>query len=314
MNRSSPGRRPRWPSRALAVATVALFTAGALFLARGLRGRGASDVDLRAGGAAGAGATAEPARPAGSDPRLDAWLDPSVDFGPPRETRFGPAKALAYSGAGAPGPGGGGGRRRAPGSGSGDERTARAVREMGPSAAAALRLQASVGRWEGGAFLVRLPPEARSDGRLRLEPGGMLLALAAPHGWDYVGFYFPDGLDLDALLGDPRARPRPDALAPIPSEGVAALEPVLSLDAFADAGPRAGRGPRSVLCRARGEAGDAVDRAAASLEAAGYRTLSREAEAPQDARALSGPAATVWIATPDRRRAGGPVTIMVGPP
>ena len=312
----SPPRavRGRLVSRVLAVASVVLFGGGALLLARGLRHRGASEVDLGGARSSTAGAGAQPARPAAPDVRLDAWLDPSVDFGPPRETRFGPAKALAFSGASSAGPEDVFGRMLARWGGTVDARTLRAAVEMGPSAAAALRLQATVGRWEGGAFLLRMPVEATADGRLRLEPGGLLFAFAAPHGWDYVGFYFQDGLDLDALLGDARAKPGPDALSPIPPEGVAGLEPVLSLDGFADVGSRAGRGPRSVVCRAHGEAGDAVDRAAASLEAAGYRTLSRVGDPPQDARALAGPAATVWIATPDRRRAGGPVTIMVGPP
>jgi hypothetical protein len=173
-----------------------------------------------------------------------------------------------------------------------------------------MRVHAATGHAGPAVYLSRMPPEVRADGGLRLEPGGVLLGFPAPHGWDYVGFFFPAGLDLDALLHDPRHRATPESLSPIPAPARERLEPVIALDAFG------APGVRSVICRARGAAGPAVEQAALALEGEGWSRLSRRtAPAPGEAWALSsrrgGRGGELWIETPERSREGGLVTIWI---
>ena len=66
---------------------------------------------------------------------------------------------------------------------------------------------------------MRLPPDIESirRGILRTEPGVVVLALEGHDRWQYLTFYFPRGLDLDALIrivAGPSSRL--DALGPAP--------------------------------------------------------------------------------------------------
>lgn len=288
-----------WTRRILALVATGLFLAGGVLLAHWLREREAlSDLRFQAGSA---GAD-RPEGPRPGDPRMRTFLPEEVVYGPVRRIAFGKDSALFAAGSSTRGPDEVFGaiversRRRL------DRDMLDRLAKEGPSAAVALRLNYCTGSIPGGAFCLRLAPdvEAARDGRLVLEPGGVILAWGEADRWHYVTFYFPQGLDLDAFL-ESHGAPR-DALAPLGPEAAAALEPTLRLGSD---------GPATVLCRAQGRARDAIDRTAAALERAGWETVHRE-EGETEARVLRGPGGEVWLSTSDAERVGGLVTVMIG--
>jgi len=146
---------------------------------------------------------------------------------------------------------------------------------------------------------VRLPPApaALEDGRLRLEPGGVVLGWDYGTKWEYVVFYFPEGLDLEAFT-QIRA-PSAESIAVLGREGREALVPELRIG-----GSEPGE-PATVLCRARGPAGAALDRVAAGLASRGFQDVKGshlEGEEEQVVRILEGPGAR--CGSPRRARAG----------
>ena len=187
---------------------VALFGWGSLLLADWLHDR----ETLGAGSAAGVGARgASPAyRTVPRDPRMKPWLDKSVAWSPTRKTKFGKDTALLATGSSVEGPGEVFVRLLESLAEATDARSARESLRREPTAAAALRLNATVSNGPICASLVRLPLDAAAaaGGRLRTEPGAVVLAFRAQARWDYVTFFFPAGLDLDALVRDSAPPPR----------------------------------------------------------------------------------------------------------
>lgn len=295
----------RWPSRLAAVASLALFAGGALRVAHWMRERrelsetlAAPKQVVRTG--RGVPFFVEP------DPRMRDYLVPSARFGPVRRMPFGKDPALFASGSS---------RARpevvfaeilkawAPAQT--PQSLEQAVRE-GPSAVGLLRLRASVESFPDGAALVRLPPApaALEDGRLRLEPGGVVLGWDYGTKWEYVVFYFPEGLDLDAFTST--TAPPADSIAVLGREGRETLVPELRVG-----GDEPGE-PSTVLCRARGPAGAALDRVAAGLAARGFQDVAGshvEGEEEQVVRILEGPKGTIWLTTTERAQDGGLVTV-----
>lgn len=295
----------RWPSRLAAVASVALFAGGALRIADWMRERRELSESVGTAGPADASARRAPlfVEP---DPRMRDYLVPSARFGPVRRMPFGRDPALFASGSSRAGP------EvvfadilRAWAPEEGVESLRRAVRE-GPSAVGLLRVRATVGEFPGGASLVRLPPAPASleDDRLRLEPGGVVLGWDYGTKWEYVIFYFPQGLDLDAFTET--AAPPAESIALLGREGRETLIPELRLG-----GSEPGE-PSTVLCRSRGPAGTAVDLVAEGLASRGFRDVSGtrlEGGEEQVVRVLEGPKGTVWLTTTERGQEGGLVTV-----
>jgi hypothetical protein len=282
----------------MALGSVVLFGAGALRLADWLH-------DRRAMAAPPAPAAAAPERPAPPvDPRMAVYLDEELEYGPARATSFlGAGDALFAVARSVVHPHDAFARLLAR---LGPDTSGAAVRaelRRGPSAEAALRLQASVGAFPGGAFFVRLPPDAAAakEGRCRVEPGGVVLAVPDRSAWAYLLFFFPQGLDLDRLARD--AAPPPGVLRPLGPAAERVLEPALAVGD--------GR-PRTVLCRARGTSGEAVDAVARDLERRGW-TLLPERESPAGAGSvcLVDGEDTVCLAPADPAQVGGLVTVFV---
>lgn|GEM_PF-5288607 len=295
----------RWPSRLAAAASVALFAGGALRIAHWMRERRelseAMDAPPPAGTAAGhAPLFVEP------DPRMRDYLVPSARFGPVRRMPFGRDPALFAAGTSRAGPDVVfADILRAWAPAEGVESLRRAVRD-GPSAVGLLRVRATAGEFPGGASLVRLSPApaALEAERLRLEPGGVVLGWDYGTKWEYVVFYFPQGLDLDAFTET--TAPPAESIALLGREGRETLVPELRLG-----GTEPGE-PSTVLCRSRGPAGTAVDRVAEGLASRGFRDVSAtriEGQEEQVVRVLEGPKGTVWLTTTERGQDGGLVTV-----
>ena len=198
----APRPARRWPGRVAALLTVGLFGAGSLFLSDWLRDRSAVDARIEEGltGRQVPLLATEPAQDA--DPRMTPWLDANVLYGPARRLAFGRDRAWFAAGTSAEGPQQVFARLLGRVAAGFDAKAVEAVVREGPSAAVALRLSASIGRIPGGASLVRLPADTAAirRGNLRTEPGVVVLALEAMDHWEYLTFYFPKGLDLDALI------------------------------------------------------------------------------------------------------------------
>ena len=285
------------PARLLAVVvTGALFLAGALLLADWLRDR-----DAAFGIAT---PRAEPPRVLDQalDPRVEAFLGGGVAWAPPRLDHFGPSPAALVVGH----------DLRAPKEvfarmlgGGWDDEARRAALRAGPSAAVALRTQATVGVMPTGAFLVRMPPDlaAAAEGRLRTEPGAVTLAFPAARGWDYVTWAFPEGLDLDGLPAAFRAPPQ--VLTPLDGAADHLLEPV-----FAFGGD--GVGPRTILCRAQGGTGDVVREVAARLRSRGWvRHYASDAQDMRAVRVLRHGQQEIWLTAASTGKTGGMVSVML---
>jgi hypothetical protein len=268
-----------------------------------------ADLGRPAGSARSAG-TRPPADVVARDPRMEPWLDPKVVWGPTRRTTFGKDTALLVTGSSPDGPALVFERRLVElAQGLGTSGLVEAVR-AGPSAAAALRLNATVSNGPICAALVRLPPDVRGavKGTLKTEPGVVILAFRAPDRWDYVTFWFPDGLDLTALARE--TAPPPQVLKPLGPEAERSLVPTLALG-----GEGATRGSKTILCRSQGPAGAAIDRVATSLLHRGWRDAEAHVEEKTPgARVLTGPSGTVWMATTDGERTDGLVTVLVEAP
>lgn len=286
------------PSHLLGVVlTGALFLAGALLLADWLRSRDAAFAPQAVPQAP--RAIVEPA----TDPRIEPFLGGGVLWSPPRPDRFGHSPALFVVGHDRRGPkevfaqmlGGGW-----------DDEARKAVIQAGPSAAVALRAQATVGVMPSGAFLVRLAPDldAARAGRLVTEPGAVTLAFPTRVGWDYVTWAFPEGLDLDGLPASMQAPP--ESLRGLEGAADRVLDPVLALGASK-------AGPQTVLCRARGKPADAVRDVAQRLERLGWlrRYAADRDEGTRVVRVLERGRREVWLAAADSAGAGGMVSVML---
>jgi hypothetical protein len=300
----------------LAVASVVLFGAGALHVARWLgERREPSDADS---GASGRAAPAPLRRVAASDPRMDAFLSAAVAYGPVRRTPFGRDSALFTAGPSLTPPeqvfaeilG-----RFAPRT---DPASLRRELERGPSAVSALRTRATVGPFPGGHYLVHLPPDAASAlsgpvaggatvGRLRTEPGGIVLAFAYDGGrYEYAAFYFPNGFDVGAFSRSTEAGPEVLAALGPEARGALSVEWCVGGDARGDL--------TTALCRSKGRAGDALDRVAAGLSARGYTVLAGSrpgvpGESGDLVRVLESGRGTIWLTTSERDVVGGLVTV-----
>ena len=296
--------------RVAALVSVGLFGAGSLLLSDWLRDRSA--VDERVAHGLTERPEPLPALEAAQDvdPRMRIWLDEKVRYGPARLLAFGRDRAWFAVGTTTEGPlevfprvlG-----RVAAGF---DAKAADAVLREGPSASVALRLSASIGTIPGGASLVRLPPDVAAirRGNVRTEPGVVVLAIQGLDLWQYLTFYFPQGLDLDALIRT--SRPSPHVLDALGPSVEGALEPALSFS-----GEGRASGPSTVLCRARGRTGEAIDRVANSLSRRGWRDAEEGIEGRRStARVMTGPDATVWMMAADRNQLDGMVTVLIGPP
>jgi hypothetical protein len=309
---SAPAPRParRWPGRVAALATVLMFGAGSLLLADWLRERSAVDERLEHALSRRSGAALDAKAAPEVDPRMATWLDPAVRYGPARRMPFGRDRALFAVGTSTEGPQEVFPRLLGRMAAGFDAKAVDSVVRAGPSAVVALRLSASIGRIPGGASLVRLPPDVASirRGIVRTEPGVVVLALEGHERWQYLTFYFPEGLDLDALIRSSRADPRVlDALGPAAGE---VLQPALTFSGEDRMG-----GPSTVICKARGRAGAAIDKVADSLARRGWRDAEQGLEERRvGARVMAGPDATVWMTTVDREQMDGMVTVLIGPP
>ncbi len=305
-----------WASRVLAVLSIFLFAAGSLMLADALRGRDETSARVAAVQAGKAQPPAAP--PLAIDEEMYAYLPPEIDFGPVRATHFGADRAFCTAGPSEAPPDVTFERILRTLNPDGGQEVRRSALSNPPSAAAALRMQASVGVLEGVAFLVRLPPsvEAALDGKLRTEKGAIVLAYARrPGSWEYVAFYFPDGLDLDGYVAQ-FGRPV-DALAPLGPEVERVLEPAVAIggDVFSASVAGGRRPPMTVICRAVGTTGVAMDKAVAALQRRGWQPLPGvEGDGREDTRVLDGPKGQVWITTADRQQRDGMVTVMLDIP
>jgi hypothetical protein len=104
-------------------------------------------------------------------------------------------------------------------------------------------------------------------------------------------------------------RPSPDVLRPLGPEGERCLEPALAI------GPAAGAGASTVLCRARGRAGDAVETVAAGLSRRGWRVIRSKAADPRGVSlALEAEGRVLCLSAEEREREGGVVSVFLGPP
>ena len=318
-NRRAPSEaRPparRWPGRVAALLAVALFGASGVLLADWVSDRDRVAERLEQGAPHAVeedlarGTAPEPA----PDARMAPWLDGSATYSPARRVAFGRDRAWFTVGTSTATPDEVFARRMASWASAVDAAALEGVAKAGPSAAIGMRLAASVATIPGGASLMRLPPDplAARRGLLRTEPGGVILALAGHGRWEYLTFYFPEGLDLDALIHEARSsKTGPRVLDALGPEAIEALEPALSLGGDDRTGA-----PTTVLCRAHGPAGAAIDRVAGGLVGRGWRDATEGAEARDPGtRVLTGPDATVWMATADREQTGGLVTVLIGPP
>lgn len=314
---SEPVRPParRWPGRVAAILSVGLFGGAGLMLADWVRDRGRVSERLEHGTSVEAPRRAPAAEPKERepDPRMATWLDGGVTYGPSRRVGFGRDRAWFTVGTSREAPDVVFARRMTAWAMAIDATAFEGMVKAGPSAAVALRLSASVAVIPGGAALVRLPPDASASlrGALRTEPGGVILASSRRGRWEYLTFWFPEGLDLDALLREAKSsKTAPRVLEAIGPEALAAFEPALSLS-----GEGAEGGPATVLCRARGPAGAAIERVASGLSGRGWRDAEQGVkDRDSGTRVLTGPDATVWMATADPSQVGGLVTVLIGPP
>lgn len=306
---SPPPRKGRVFDRVSAVAAVLLFGAGAFLVAGWLRDRNAVQ-----GGPEREYATAAPpadrevpAPPV--DPRMEEWMDKAVNWGPLRAVSFGHHLSWFTAGPSHEHPAAVFGRALKRWQQQMTDEMRRRTIEAGPSAAVALRLQATTGSLPQCAFLVRMPldAEAAKKRKLRTEPGGVALAFPARGDWEYVLFWFPAGMDFDDLA--PEFKPEPGVLAVLGPEA-----DLLDPRAVLRASPGAAGGA-TVLCRSRGPAGAAIDRLVSGLESRGWHGIvGSRREGLERAVALTGPRESVWIDTADRDADGGLVTVVLGNP
>ena len=287
---------PRKGNLLLVAATGAMFLGGALLLTDWLRDREVA-YQMRP-----EPAPALTVRTVPRDPRVEAFLGGRVEWGPSKPESFGVSPAVLVTAH----------DKRPPEKvfaamldGIYDAKAVRAMVREGPSAAVAMRMQATVGRMPSGAFLVRLVPdlEAARRGRLRTEPGAVTLAFPGPTGWQYVTWAFPAGLDLDALPGSLRAPP--NALDGLDGAAEGVLEPVFALGS--------GGGAETIFCRAKGLTGMALERVASSLVQRGWTPrYGAEKNAHQVVRVLQRGRREVWLAAADSRMKDGIVSVILG--
>jgi len=279
------------------VVTGGLFLAGALLLADWLRSRDAAFAPQ-----------VVPQSPRAAvemvtDPRIEPFLGGGVAWGPARADRFGRSPAVFVVGHDERGPKEVFARML---EGGWDDEARRAVLRAGPSAAVALRAQATVGMMPSGAFLVRIAPDldAARAGRLLTEPGAVTLAFKKTVGWDYVTWAFPEGLDLDGIPATLRAPPQ--SLTPLEGATDRLLDPLLAFGAGA-------KGPQTILCRAYGKPADAVRDVARRLERLGWlrRYGAEREEENRVVRVLERGRHEVWLAAADAAGAGGMVSVML---
>lgn len=304
----SPGAptrpRPKKANLFFAAATGALFLAGCLLLTGWLRDREA--VQSMPGASATGAAGVPPLRTVDLQPEHTAWLGGGVSWGPARQDDFGGSRTLFVSGHAKDAPHVVFRRMIGPGP---DEATQARIVDAGPSAQIALRLQATVGRMPQGAFLVRLPADvaAAREGQLRTEPGAVTLAFQGSRGWSYITWIFPEGLDLDRLGAAFRAPP--DTLAALPAAHARHLEPIVAFGGT--------HGPRTVLCRARGRAVQAVEAVSTLLEQQGWeRRYVKERTGQSVVRVLAQGERQVWLSAGESKRGGsvegGLVSVVLG--
>jgi hypothetical protein len=123
------------------------------------------------------------------------------------------------------------------------------------------------GTLQGAPWLAHVRPDrvAVARGRLALTRATLLVAYPRSLGrWEYVAWSLGAGTDLSALEAE--LHPPESALRALSKALEPVLEARLGIDASADGSKRL------LLCRARGEPGDALDRAVAALGEAGWRT------------------------------------------
>lgn len=292
---------------------VALFAGGALLMADWLHERGTLGGTVLDPASEGGGLRAAPV------PRLlptmDAHVDREIGFGPVRVVSFGASSAWMSVASSKEPPEDVFTRvlmRRAGGL---SEETIQSYVRMGPSVQAAMRMQVSVGRFAAGAFLLHLPPdvEAVRQGDLRFEPGAITLAFRTASGWDYVAFYFPDGLDLSGLVGA-RSHAR-HALDGLGADVSAILEPRLRIPLDGLPGPDERREGGIILCRARrGTAGSAVASVASRLEGRGWRRLLSPVGDEHSLCVLRRPSQEIWLSATEAAQQGGVVTVVIRNP
>jgi hypothetical protein len=296
----------RWGRIAASLVTTAAFMGGAVLLADWLREREELAAPLSV-------AQTPPLKAVEPDVRMRPYLPDGVAFGPVRPVAWGAQRGVFAAGASTEGPEDVFARVVAalnPGHG---PEAVRATLRQGPSLSGALRMQVTVGVLPGSAFLVRLPldVEATARGDVALEPGGVMLAFPTSYGWDYVSFFFPDGLDLRAW-GEESMRVPKDPLAPLGTDVAAMFEPQLELPSAGVEGEGSGA---AVLCRAKGVAGEAVERAGRTLEGRGYRRLYATADDRAESTwVLERRDTQVWMSAPDRMQKGGLVTVWMRTP
>ena len=309
---ASSRRKGSLLQRLMAAGTVGLLLAAGLLLADWLRAREQVGAGLNATLTEARGQGLEDVPESAFDPRMDGWMPGTVGFSQPRLTSFGDDRALFSAGPSLAPPEEVFGAVVARMERGVTEEAARRALAMGPSAMAALRMQVTAGLFPGGAFLLRLAPrlDEVQAGRLRLEPGGVMLAWqVAAERWEYVLFYFPDGLDLDAFIRRFGAPER--ALEPLGPVARHYLEPTLQLDPAAWGTPDAA-GPRTVICKARGTPREAISQATRELEERGWLLVPPRGAEDGSMAVLEGPGGSIWIATSEPEVTGGLVTVLFG--
>lgn len=306
----SKTRAGRWLRRIVAVLAVGSLALGALFLSSWFHERREVADDIAVAHQPVREGTPE-VRVA-VDPRMRVYMAHSIAFNPVREVAFGRDTALFTAGPSKRKPEdvfGGIVRAWNP---EADPAALRDALLYGPAAISLLRMHVTTGLFPGGAFLVRLSPDPNSfaSGRLRLEPGGVMLAYERGETWEYVVMYFPKGIDIEAFTA--QNAPPPGALAALGPEAERSLEPAMALG-----DPDHASGASTVLCRSIGPAGPAVDRVAAAMRKAGWKDVmagrpEAGSEDEESIRVLRGPGCTVWLSTTDPRQDGGLVTVTIG--
>ena len=302
-------RAGRWFARITAVVALGALALGALFLASWFRDRReVAEETATTHGAIHEG-TAAVAVPV--DPRMQVYLAHSIAFNPVREVSFGTDKALFSAGP----------SKRKPEDVFGgillawapmiDPAAIRAALLNDTMSTAILRMQVTTGVFPGGAFLVRLAPDPSSyaSGRLRLEPGGAMLAYDEGDSWQYVVFYFPHGIDIESFTE--QNAPPPGVLSALGPAATQSLEPAMVLG-----DPDRTSGASTVLCRSKGLAGAAMDRVADAMTKQGFKDMAVGPVAvvpgEESVRVLRGPSCTVWLSTTDPSQDGGLVTVTIG--
>lgn len=311
--------KPVWVRRALratgALVTMGVVAWGALLLANHLDER--RDVaDNVAARQQIAGAPPHVASMP-EDPRMRMYLDTPVNWSPVRLVKFGEDLAYFSSGLSQVHPnkmfhGIADGFSRA--ADTPEARAAAKQYEGVPAVTKLWRLHMHMGQLHGIAFFLHAPPDlaAARAGTLKTEPGGLILGFQKNAGWEYITFFFPAGLNLDAYLR--QFGPAPQALRELGPEVGRHLVPTLALGSGGTGltGATSTKGARTVFCKAVGRSDEALKRTVAALKRRGWESRLPPGAKEQPGRhVLGSPQGELWITASDLNQVGGLITVLL---